>query len=105
MKNTPLDKRYKPSKIEDKWYQHWMEKKYFKADEKSKKEPFIIVIPPPNVTGILHLGHVLNNTIQDVLIRKARMEGKEACWIPGTDHASISTESKVVEMLKSKGIN
>ena len=105
MKNTPLDKRYKPSKIEDKWYQHWMEKKYFKADEHSKKEPFTILIPPPNVTGILHLGHVLNNTIQDVLIRKARMEGKEACWIPGTDHASISTESKVVEMLKSKGIN
>ena len=104
MKNTPLDKRYKPSKIEDKWYQHWMEKKYFKADEHSKKEPFTIVIPPPNVTGILHLGHVLNNTIQDILIRKARMEGKEACWIPGTDHASISTESKVVEMLKSKGI-
>ena len=105
MKNTPLDKRYKPSKIEEKWYQHWMGKNYFRADEHSKKEPFTILIPPPNVTGILHLGHVLNNTIQDVLIRKARMEGKEACWIPGTDHASISTESKVVEMLKSKGIN
>ena len=104
MKNTSLEKIYYPSKIEDKWYDHWLKNNYFKANENSKKVPYTIVIPPPNVTGILHLGHVLNNTIQDILIRKARMEGKEACWIPGTDHASISTESKVVEMLKKKGI-
>ena len=104
MKNTSLEKTYDPSNIEDKWYKHWMDKKYFHADETSSKTPYTIVIPPPNVTGILHLGHVLNNTIQDILIRKARMEGKEACWIPGTDHASISTEAKVVAMLKEKGI-
>ncbi len=104
MKNASLEKSYQPSLIEDKWYDHWMANKYFHADQNSNKTPYTIVIPPPNVTGILHLGHVLNNTIQDILIRKARMEGKEACWIPGTDHASISTESKVVEMLKEKGI-
>ena len=104
MKNTSLEKTYNPSNIEDKWYDHWLTNKYFHADENSDKIPYTIVIPPPNVTGILHLGHVLNNTIQDILIRKARMEGKEACWIPGTDHASISTEAKVVAMLKEKGI-
>ena len=104
MKNTFLEKSYDPSNIEDKWYKNWIDHRYFKADELSDKAPYTIVIPPPNVTGILHLGHVLNNTIQDILIRKARMEGKEACWIPGTDHASISTEAKVVSMLKSKGI-
>jgi valyl-tRNA synthetase len=104
MKNTVLNKSYDPSNIEDKWYKKWLDSNYFNADETSNKKPYTIVIPPPNVTGILHLGHVLNNTIQDILIRKARMEGKEACWIPGTDHASISTEAKVVSMLQSKGI-
>ena len=100
-----LDKAYNASLVEDKWYEHWIDKNYFSADPNSKKEPYTIVIPPPNVTGMLTVGHVLNNTIQDVLIRKARMEGKEACWIPGTDHASIATESKVVSMLQGKGIN
>lgn len=104
MKNAVLNKSYDPSNIEDKWYKKWVDGNYFNADETSNKKPYTIVIPPPNVTGILHLGHVLNNTIQDILIRKARMEGKEACWIPGTDHASISTEAKVVSMLQSKGI-
>ena len=79
-----LEKVYNPTHVEDKWYSHWMDKKYFSADPNSEKEPYTIVIPPPNVTGMLTVGHVLNNTIQDILIRKARMEGKEACWIPGT---------------------
>ena len=100
-----LEKAYNSIHVEDKWYSHWMDKKYFSADPSSEKEPYTIVIPPPNVTGMLTVGHVLNNTIQDILIRKARMEGKEACWIPGTDHASIATESKVVSMLKEKGID
>ncbi|MBT5781746.1 MAG: class I tRNA ligase family protein, partial [Candidatus Marinimicrobia bacterium] len=100
-----LEKVYNPNHVEDKWYSHWMDKDYFSADPNSEKEPYTIVIPPPNVTGMLTVGHVLNNTIQDILIRKARMEGKEACWIPGTDHASIATESKVVSMLKEKGIS
>ena len=99
-----LNKTYNPSSVEDKWYDHWIQNKYFNADSNSEKEPYTIVIPPPNVTGMLTVGHVLNNTIQDILIRKARMEGKEACWIPGTDHASIATESKVVSMLKEQGI-
>ena len=105
MSREKLEKIYNPASIEGKWYNHWMEKDYFSADPKSEKEPYTIVIPPPNVTGMLTVGHVLNNTIQDILIRKARMEGKEACWIPGTDHASIATETKVVEMLQEKGIN
>ncbi|WP_286756013.1 MULTISPECIES: valine--tRNA ligase [Roseivirga] len=99
-----LSSKYEPQKVEDKWYKHWMDKGYFKARVNPKKEPFTIVIPPPNVTGVLHMGHMLNNTIQDVLIRKARMEGKEALWVPGTDHASIATEAKVVRMLREKGI-
>jgi len=99
-----LSTKYNPSEVEDKWYQYWMEAGYFSANSASGKEPFCIVIPPPNVTGVLHMGHMLNNTIQDVLIRKARMEGKEACWVPGTDHASIATEAKVVQMLREKGI-
>ena len=103
--STPiLEKIYNPANVEDKWYGHWLEKNYFHADPNSDKEPYTIVIPPPNVTGMLTVGHVLNNTIQDILIRKARMEGKEACWVPGTDHASIATEAKVVAMLKEKGI-
>ena len=105
MSETIIEKNYNSSQVEDKWYNHWLEKNYFHADSSSKKEPYTIVIPPPNVTGMLTMGHVLNNTIQDILIRKARMEGKEACWIPGTDHASIATETKVVQMLEEKGID
>ncbi|MFC1731045.1 valine--tRNA ligase [candidate division KSB1 bacterium] len=95
--------RYDPSKTENKWYKKWMEKGFFKSVP-DKREPFTIVIPPPNVTGVLHMGHMLNNTIQDVLVRRARMQGKNTCWLPGTDHASIATEAKVVSMLKEKGI-
>lgn len=100
-----ISKTYIPKEIEDKWYAYWEKNKFFKSIPNKDKEPYTIVIPPPNVTGVLHMGHMLNNTIQDVLIRKARMEGKEACWVPGTDHASIATEAKVVAMLKEKGIN
>ncbi|NLN99017.1 MAG: valine--tRNA ligase [Bacteroidales bacterium] len=95
---------YNPSEVEDKWYAWWMERKYFHS-EPDGREPYTIVIPPPNVTGILHMGHVLNNTLNDVLIRKARMDGKNACWVPGTDHASIATESKVVAKLRDMGID
>ena len=100
-----MDKVFKPAEVEDYWYQIWGEKNYFHGKPNPQKTPFTIVIPPPNVTGILTMGHVLNNTIQDILIRKARMEGKEVCWIPGTDHASIATERKVVEMLKEQGVD
>ena len=100
-----LNKVYSHSAVESKWYKHWIDKKYFSANAESDKPPYTIVIPPPNVTGILTMGHVLNNTIQDILIRRARMQGKEACWIPGTDHASIATESKVVKLLKDQGID
>jgi valyl-tRNA synthetase len=96
-------KGYNPSEIESKWYDYWMENKIFKSTP-DEREPYSIVIPPPNVTGILHMGHILNNTIQDILIRKARMEGKNACWVPGTDHAAIATESKVVNLLREQGI-
>ena len=95
--------KYNPSSIEDKWYSYWMENNYFHS-EPDDREAYTIVIPPPNVTGVLHMGHMLNNTIQDVLVRKARMEGKNACWVPGTDHASIATEAKVVNKLKAEGI-
>ncbi len=108
MNSTPkeiLAKVYDHSSIEDRWYKHWLQKNYFSANAESDKQSYTIVIPPPNVTGMLTMGHVLNNTIQDILIRKARMQNKEACWIPGTDHASIATESKVVKMLKDKGID
>ncbi|WAC11313.1 valine--tRNA ligase [Dyadobacter pollutisoli] len=100
-----ISKTYAPQEIEDKWYSYWIENKFFQSKPNPDKEPYTIVIPPPNVTGVLHMGHMLNNTIQDILIRKARMEGKEACWVPGTDHASIATEAKVVAMLKERGIN
>ena len=100
-----LSTKYNPKEVEDKWYKDWMTKGYFKSSPNPEKEPYTIVIPPPNVTGVLHMGHMLNNTIQDVLIRKARMQGKEALWVPGTDHASIATEAKVVAMLKEKGID
>ena len=105
MSKTKIDKSYNWDKLEDHWYQHWLANGYFKGDSKSTKEPYSIVIPPPNVTGMLTMGHVLNNTIQDILIRKARMEGKNVCWIPGTDHASIATETKVISMLESEGID
>jgi valyl-tRNA synthetase len=97
--------KYSPESVEAKWYKYWMENKFFSSQVDHSKEPYTIVIPPPNVTGVLHMGHMLNNTIQDVLIRKARMEGKNACWVPGTDHASIATEAKVVAMLKERGID
>ena len=99
-----LAAKYSAQEVEDKWYAWWQEHKCFHS-EPNDKEPYTIVIPPPNVTGILHMGHVLNNTLNDVLIRKARMDGKNACWVPGTDHASIATESKVVAKLKAEGIS
>jgi valyl-tRNA synthetase len=99
-----LATKYNPAEVEDKWYQFWMDQGFFKATPNAAKEPYCIVIPPPNVTGVLHMGHMLNNTIQDVLVRRARMQGKEACWVPGTDHASIATEARVVAMLREKGI-
>ncbi len=99
-----LDSKYNPQSIEDKWYEKWLEGECFSSSPNKNKEPFTIVIPPPNVTGVLHMGHMLNNSIQDILTRRARMQGKEACWVPGTDHASIATEAKVVAMLKEKGI-
>lgn len=98
-----IPKTYDPSKTEEKWYKYWMEKKFFHS-RPDEREPYTVVIPPPNVTGVLHMGHMLNNTIQDVLVRKARMEGKNACWVPGTDHASIATEAKVVNKLRDQGI-
>ena len=98
-----LSARFEPSAAEGKWYQYWMDKGYFHSTP-DEREAYSIVIPPPNVTGVLHMGHMLNNTIQDVLIRKARLDGKNACWVPGTDHASIATEAKVVKMLREKGI-
>jgi len=99
-----ISSKFDHTEIEKKWYSFWNKNKFFNS-EPDDREPFTIVIPPPNVTGLLHMGHMLNNTIQDILIRKARMMGKNACWIPGTDHASIATEAKVVENLKSLGIN
>lgn len=99
-----IDDKYTPQQLEGKWYDYWMENRFFHS-EPDEREPYTIVIPPPNVTGILHMGHMLNNTLQDVLTRRARMSGYNACWVPGTDHASISTEAKVVAMLKEKGID
>lgn len=98
-----LATRYQPQEIEQRWYQSWLERDLFRSVP-DDRPPYTVVIPPPNVTGILHMGHMLNNTIQDVLVRKARMEGKNACWVPGTDHASIATEAKVVAMLREKGM-
>jgi valyl-tRNA synthetase len=98
-----IQKTYDPSQVENKWYTYWMEQKFFRSVP-DEREPYTIVIPPPNVTGVLHMGHMLNNTIQDILIRRARMLGKNACWVPGTDHASIATEAKVVQMLRERGI-
>lgn len=98
-----IQSRYSPSGVEEKWYKYWMENGYFHSVP-DEREPYTIVIPPPNVTGVLHMGHMLNNTIQDIMIRRARMTGKNACWVPGTDHASIATEAKVVNKLKEQGI-
>lgn len=98
-----ISSKYSPKEIENKWYEKWLDNHLFRSTP-DHREPYTIVIPPPNVTGVLHMGHMLNNTIQDVLIRRARMLGKNACWVPGTDHASIATEAKVVNMLKEKGI-
>src|SRR6056297_2010671 len=95
--------KYDPSLTESKWYKYWMDNRFFHS-EPDEREPYTIVIPPPNVTGVLHMGHMLNNTIQDILVRRARMQGKNACWVPGTDHASIATEAKVVAKLKDEGI-
>jgi len=98
-----IPSKYEPGKAENKWYRYWMDNGFFKSIP-DEREPYTIVIPPPNVTGVLHMGHMLNNTIQDVLVRRARMQGKNACWVPGTDHASIATEAKVVAKLKAEGI-
>ena len=95
--------KYNPAEVEGKWYQYWLDNGFFKS-KPDGREPYTIVIPPPNVTGVLHMGHMLNNTIQDILIRRARMQGKNACWVPGTDHASIATEAKVVNRLAQQGI-
>ena len=110
-----MDSKYNPTEIEARWYQYWLENKMFHSEVPEvtgdglqvtgKQEPYTIVIPPPNVTGVLHMGHVLNETIQDILVRRARLEGKNACWVPGTDHASIATEAKVIKRLKEQGIN
>ena len=98
-----LASKYNPAEVEGKWYQYWLDNKLF-SSKPDGREPYTIVIPPPNVTGVLHMGHMLNNTIQDILVRRARMEGKNACWVPGTDHASIATEAKVVNKLAAEGI-
>jgi valyl-tRNA synthetase len=99
-----IPSKYEPKRVEERWYNYWMEHDYFSSTP-DEREPYTIVIPPPNVTGVLHMGHMLNNTIQDVLIRRARLLGKNACWVPGTDHASIATEAKVVAKLKEQGID
>ena len=98
-----ISSKYSPQEVEGKWYEHWMDKNYFHSTP-DEREPYTIVIPPPTVTGVLHMGHMMNNTIQDILIRRARMQGKNACWVPGTDHASIATEAKVVNRLAQQGI-
>ena len=98
-----LATKYNPAEVEDKWYDYWMKHNLFHS-EPDGREPYTIVIPPPNVTGVLHMGHMLNETIQDILVRRARMQGKNALWVPGTDHASIATEAKVVAKLAKEGI-
>ena len=99
-----IPSKYNPKDIEDKWYGYWMENGYFHSEVDPARTPYTIVIPPPNVTGVLHMGHMMNNTIQDLLVRRARMKGYNACWVPGMDHASIATEAKVVARLKEQGI-
>ena len=104
MSQTEIPKAYNPASVEDKWYKYWLDNKFFHSEIDDKKEPFTIVIPPPNVTGMLTMGHILNNTLQDIFIRTKRMQGYNACWVPGTDHASIATETKVTNFLKEQGI-
>src|SRR5512143_102179 len=98
-----LEKGYDPRQVEEKWYRYWMDGGYFRADEKSDRKAYSIVIPPPNVTGVLHIGHALNNTLQDILIRARRMQGYNALWMPGTDHAGIATQNVVERMLAAAG--
>src|SRR5277367_5457200 len=103
---SEISKAYEPQSVEDKWYQFWLAGKFFVADAQSAKPAYSIVIPPPNVTGVLTMGHVLNNTIQDILCRKARMEGKEVLWLPGTDHAGLATQTAVEKYIsKAEGIS
>ncbi len=102
--SSEIPKAYEPQAVEEKWYQFWLDQKCFLADPKSPKPAYSIVIPPPNVTGMLHMGHVLNNTIQDILARKARMDGKEVLWLPGTDHAGIATQAVVEKALRKQGL-
>src|SRR5215216_712545 len=102
--STSLSKNFEPKQVEDKWYQHWLDKRYFNSNP-DERTPYTVVIPPPNVTGVLHMGHTLNETVQDILIRRSRQQGFNACWVPGSDHASIATEARVVNMLKEKGID
>ncbi|MBS0011052.1 MAG: class I tRNA ligase family protein, partial [Bacteroidales bacterium] len=99
-----ITSRYKPHDVELKWYKYWLDHDFF-SSKPDDRQPYVITIPPPNVTGVLHMGHMLNNTLQDVLIRRQRMMGRNACWVPGTDHASIATEAKVVAKLREEGIN
>ena len=99
-----LEKNYNPSEIEGRLYRKWLDNKYFHAQVNKDKKPFTIVMPPPNITGQLHMGHALDNTLQDILIRFKRMQGYEALWVPGTDHASIATEAKIVEAMRKEGI-
>ena len=99
-----LEKVYDPKQVEDKTYRFWVEKRYFHAEPNPKKKPYTIVIPPPNITGQLHLGHALDCTLQDSIIRFKRMQGYEALWLPGTDHASIATEAKIVEAMRKEGV-
>src|SRR5216117_915320 len=104
---TEIPKAYEPQSVESKWYQFWIDQKFFTADParvSPQRPAYSIVIPPPNVTGVLHMGHVLNNTIQDILARKARMDGKEVLWLPGTDHAGIATERQVEKALRKEGL-
>src|SRR5206468_8286453 len=100
-----LSKNFEPKAAEEKWTKHWKDHRYFNSKVDPTKKPFTVVIPPPNVTGVLHMGHTLNETVQDILVRHARMNGFNACWVPGSDHASIATEAKVVQMLKEKGLD
>ena len=97
-----IPSKYNPASTEEKWYQYWMEKGFFHSEPDDERESYTIVIPPPNVTGVLHMGHMLNNTIQDIMVRRERMLGKNALWVPGTDHASIATEARVVAKLREK---
>ena len=105
MASKVLDKSYDPHQVEEKWYRYWKEHGYFRADENSEQKAYSIVIPPPNVTGVLHIGHALNNTLQDILIRFKRMEGYNVLWMPGTDHAGIATQNVVEKQLLEEGLD